>query len=409
MMPSIRLVAADPTLRLIALMMGLIGAINASLYPYQSLVAVERVGLSDGAFALVLLVASGFAVVAALGAGIVTDQRANRRTVALVTAAATVVGPALMLIAPGPISLVICHGMMLPIAASLYGQGFALARLACADRPEMRDGVLSAFRALLSLTFLVSLLVWSVLFRYGLDVMAIYVLAAAAGATLFLLVLRDWPRDGTMHWVDAPSGLRLGAALAEIGHGTVLRRLACLGAITAAPALYMVLISLVFESQANRDASDVALFVGLVGGFEVPFMLALPLALRHLSRTTLIVGGAVIYATYLALIPVLAPTPFIWLLPVLAGLGGAAILTLPIAYLQDLMTGRPGTGSALMAVQKVTSDTLCAATFALGTALGGLGLVAALGACVTLLGAAALLRADRPGAPARPLQPSPSR
>jgi hypothetical protein len=297
----------------------------------------------------------------------------------------------------------------MPLAASLYGQGFALARLACADRPEMRDGVLSAIRALLSLTFLVSLLVWSVLFRFGLDVMAIYLLAAAAGAILFLLILRDWPRDGTMHWVDAPSGLRLGAALAEIGHGPVLRRLACLGAITAAPALYMVLISLVFESQANRDASDVALFVGLVGGFEVPFMLALPLALRYLSRTALIVGGAVVYATYLALIPVLAPTPFIWLLPVLAGLGGAAILTLPIAYLQDLMTGRPGTGSALMAVQKVTSDTLCAATFALGTALGGLGLVAALGAGVTLLGAAALLRADRPGAPARPLQPSPSR
>ena len=396
MIEAFRLVLVDPTLRLIALVMALIGAINASLYPYQSLVAVERVGLSDNAYALVLLLASGFAVVAALGAGIVTDQRANRRRVALVTSAATVIGPGLMLAAPGPLSLVICHGMMMPLAASLYGQGFALARLACAGRPEARDAVLSAIRALLSLTFLLALLVWSVLFRVGLDVMAIYVLAAVAGAVLFALILRDWPRDGTMAWVDAPSGLRLGAALAEIGQGPVLRRLACLGAITAAPALYMVLISLVFEGEAGRDASDVALFVGLVGGFEVPFMLALPVALRYLSRTALIATGAVVYAAYLALMPVLAPSPFIWLLPALAGLGGAAILTLPIAYLQDQMAGRPGTGSALMAVQKVTSDTLCAVVFALGMALGGLGLVAAIGAAVTLIGAAALLRADRP-------------
>ncbi len=402
MIHAARLVAADPTLRLIALIMGLIGAINASLYPYQSLVAVERVGLSDNAYALVLLLASGCAVVAALGAGIVTDQRANRRRVALVTSAATVIGPGLMLVAPGPLSLILCHGMMMPLAASLYGQGFALARLACADRPEARDGVLSAIRALLSLTFLLALLVWSVLFRFGLDVMAIYVLAAVAGALLFTLILRDWPRDGTMRWVDAPSGLRLGAALAEIAHGPVLRRLACLGAITAAPALYMVLISLVFEGQAGRDASDVALFVGLVGGFEVPFMLALPVALRLLSRTALIAGGAFVYAAYLALMPVLAPTPFIWLLPVLAGLGGAAILTLPIAYLQDQMAGRPGTGSALMAVQKVTSDTLCAVVFALGSALAGPGLVALIGAGVTVAGAALLLAADRAAPGLRP-------
>ena len=154
--------------------------------------------------------------------------------------------------------------------------------------------------------------------------------------------------------------------------------------------------------QAGRDASDVALFVGLVGGFEVPFMLALPVALRLLSRTALIAGGAFVYAAYLALMPVLAPTPFIWLLPVLAGLGGAAILTLPIAYLQDQMAGRPGTGSALMAVQKVTSDTLCAVVFALGSALAGPGLVALIGAGVTVAGAALLLAADRAAPGLRP-------
>jgi predicted MFS family arabinose efflux permease len=394
-MPTLRLIAADPTLRLIALMLMAIGIINASLYPYQSLIAVERVGLSDGVYALVLLLAAGAAVLASLGAGIVTDQRANRRAIALATAGTLVIGPGMMAAAPGPVALVLCHGLMLPLSASLFGQCFALARLACADRPEHRDGVLSVLRAMLSLTFLLALLVWSFAFGFGLDVMAIYPLAALIGAGLFALVLRDWPRDGATRWADPPSGLGLAASLAEIARGPVLRPLACLGAITAAPALYMVLISLVFEEQAGRSASDVALFVGLVAGFEVPFMLLLPHALRHMRRLALIALGALLYAAYLALLPLVAHTPLVWALPVLAGLGGAAILTLPIAYLQDRMADRPGTGSSLMAVQKVISDTLCAGAFALGTALGGLGLTALIGAAITLLGAAFLLAADR--------------
>lgn len=386
---------ADRTLRLIALVLMAIGIVNASLYPYQSLVAVERIGLSPGLFSLVLLLASASAVIASLSAGIVTDQRANRRAVALLTALSLVIGPGLMLLFPGTPALVVCHGLMLPISASLYVQCFALARLACSHRPGLLDGVLSVLRAMLSLTFLLTLLLWSAVFGMGVDVMAIYPVTAVAGLAIFLLVWRDWPRDGQTDWADPPSGLGAVGALAEILRGPVLRPLVCLGAITAAPALYMVLVSLVFEEQAGRDASDVALFVGMVGGFEVPFMLLLPLALRHARRLTLIALGAVCYAAYLALLPLLAPTPFVWLLPALAGLGGAAILTLPIAYLQDRMAQRPGTGSALMALQKVISDTLCAVIFAFGTALGGFGLAAGVGAAVVVLGAVLLLVADR--------------
>ncbi len=394
-MSTLRLIFVDPSLRLVALLLMGFGIVNASLFPYQSLIAVGRVGLSDGAYALVLLLASGVAVTASLGSGIVTDQRANRRAVALVTSASLVMGPLAMLLAPGPVALVICHGLMLPVSASLYVQGFALARLACADRPEARDGVVSVLRAMLSLTFLLALLLWSLAFSRGIDVMAIYTVATAFGLGILLLVLWLWPRDGMTRWTDPPSGLGLGASLAEILHGPVMRPLACLGAITAAPALYMVLISLVFEDQAGRDASDVALFVGLVGGFEVPFMLLLPFALRHARRLTLIAAGAVVYAAFLMLIPALAPTPFVWLLPALAGLGGAAILSLPIAYLQDRMANRPGTGSSLIALQKVVSDTLCALAFAVGMSLGGLGMAALIGGLIAVLGAMLLFADDQ--------------
>jgi hypothetical protein len=103
----------------------------------------------------------------------------------------------------------------------------------------------------------------------------------------------------------------------------------------------------------------------------------------------------VIYAAFLMLLPPLAPTAAVWLLPVLAGMGGAAILTLPIPYLQDLMADRPGTGSSLIAVQKVTADMLCAGAFTLGTALGGYALAAWLGAGMAIAGAGLLLALDQ--------------
>jgi hypothetical protein len=392
---TIGLIWRSPVLRMLALILGLIGAINGSLFPYQSLIAIERIGLSDAQFAAVLLVASVAGVAAAVIAGIVSDQHSNRRTVALVTAALAVLGPVLMWAAPSALTLVLCHALLLPISGSLYGQTFALARLACSDRPVERDGILAALRSGMSATFLGMLLIWSAAFGRGLDVMAVYGLSALASAALLALVWRDWPRDGTALWRDPPSGLTLGASLREIVVPKVLLRLGLLGAIGSAPTLYMVLLALVFAGIPGRGTADTALFVALVAGFEVPFMLLLGRITPRLGRQIVIAGGAAIYAAYLALLPFLAPTAAVWLLPVLAGMGGAAILTLPIPYFQELMADRPGTGSSLLAVQRVTADVICALAFTLGTALGGYALAAMLGAAITLAGAGLLLAVDR--------------
>jgi SET family sugar efflux transporter-like MFS transporter len=59
------------------------------------------------------------------------------------------------------------------------------------------------------------------------------------------------------------------------------------------------------------------------------------------------------------------------------------------------MADRPGTGSSLLAVQRVTADVICALAFTMGTALGGYALAALLGAVITLTGAVLLLAADR--------------
>lgn len=388
-------VLRDPTLRLIAVALLLMGALNASVYPYQSLVGIEKIGLSEPHFALVLVLASVVAVTASVLLGILGDQRAGRRRIALATASCGATGVALMLVAPGVVAMILCHGLLLPVASSLYGQLFALARLARSEDGVVRDAITGAVRAAMSLSFLGMLVFWKLAFGMGLDVMAVYVSALVAAVTMTALLALFWPKDGATAWSDQPSGLNLRAAMAEMARPAILVRVVCLGAVAASGNLYMVLTALIFDASPLRDQGDVALYVGLVAGWEVPFMLLLPRIAGRIRRQTLLAWGAGLYCVHLALLPVLAGHWSVWVLTLFAGLGGTAIITLPITYYQDLLADRPGTAGAMLAVQKLVSDTMAASAFALGSTLGGFTLTAALGAAIALSGAAGLLWVDR--------------
>ncbi|MBE0555511.1 MAG: hypothetical protein IH625_17655 [Rhodobacteraceae bacterium] len=394
-MSAWRMIMDQPVLRMLAGLIALLGAHNAAVYPYLSLIAVSYVGLSEAALALVMALASVLAVSASVLIGILGDQRASRRRLAIVTAGCAVAGSALMLAMPGPFALVVTHGILLPVGWSIYGQAFGLAGLVMAGNPVRRDGVQAVIRAGMSATFLALLIFFTFAFADSFHLDLVYACGLGLSLALFLLVLRAWPEDGTGGLPAGRSGLNMLQSFAEIARPPVLLRMMLLGAVTSAGVVYMVLVSLVFEAAPGRSAGDVALYVGMVAGWEVPFMLLLPRIAARVRRTTQMAWGTAVYVSHLALMPVLADSAALWLLPLLAGLGGAAILTLPIGYYQDLMQGRPGAASALIALQKLVSDVVAALIFGLGMTYGGHLATALTGAGVAVAGALALHLADR--------------
>ncbi len=399
-MTALSLVLHTPVFRMLAIVIGLIGCLNASVYPYQSLIGISRMGLSEPAFAVVMMLASAVAVTTSVMLGVMSDQKANRRRMALITAMVGVAGAALMLMAPGPASFVLAHGVLIPFASSLFGQAFALNRLATQDQLVQRDGIQATIRSSMSATFLAMLVFWTFAFGWGLDVMFIYVSGGLASLLLVAVIWRSWPRDGQTAWEDRPSGLRVGQALAQLLRPEVSLRLLCLGAVTSSGILYMVLVSLVFDAAPGRDSSDVALYVGLVAGWEVPFMLLLPRYFRHLSKSLLIALGTMVYVSHLVLLPILAESAWIWAMTLAAGLGGTAMLILPITIYQDLMADQPGTAAALLALQKLVGDAFAALAFTIGTAFGSYGDTALLGGLIAIGGSVGLWLLDRM-APAR--------
>ncbi len=395
-MSAIRLCFTDPALRTAGLVIVLQGAIVCSFGPYFSTLAVNAYGFGDRGFAVLLVLSSVVSVSASVYGGIRADQTANRRQVTLAAVVALALGMLLMTVVPGPWAFALVAAVLLPMGAVTFGQVFALARMAATRHARgERDGIMAVIRALFALPFVLVLPLWAAAFAQGAAVTAIFPVGLLLAGGMLLLVLRRWPKDGSTAWEDRPSGLSFRAALAEMGHPRLAARVVALGAVNAAATIYIAIVSLVMVADVGRSVADVALYVGLVAGLEVPFMLALPRLTRGVDRTLLILIGAALYAVHVALLPVLAGSALVWLLVLPAAVGGAITLTVPIAYLQDLLAGRPGAGASLMSLQRLAGEVIAALCFAVGTVLAGYGLVAALGVGVSVAGAGALWWADR--------------
>lgn len=387
-------IVRDPALRLSTLLLVLNGAIGASLAPYQSLLAIRLFGLTDRTYALVLVAGAAVFVVASLVLGILSDLHFARRSVALATATAPIGGFGLMTALPGPHAFVLVHAVLLPIGATLFAQCFALARVAANRlRAEGQAAQMAAVRAAFALPWVVVLPLWSLAYRAGVGLQWIYpVLLSLAGLTAAVIAF-GWPKTDEADRGAAGAGSLL-SGLAEVLRPEILLRVLLLGATISAVALYMVLLGLVM-SAAGRPAGDVAIYAGVMAGIEVPLMLALPALQQRVGAAALVAAGAGLYALHLVGLPFLAGTPFVWALTLPGAAGGAAILAVPIAYLQDLMKGSPGAGSSLMALQRVTGDALCALAFATGTAVAGYRLAALIGAFLSVGAGLVLWRIDR--------------
>lgn len=400
MIRAFRLIGTDATLRLMILAMLLQGGFAASIGTYQSLIAITVFGLTDQQYALVLLASLVVSVTASIGVGILTDQRPSRRVLALCAAATMCAGALLVLVGQSPHAFVLAHVLLLPVTGTLFGQLFAVARLVTAPLPRAdRDGIMAIIRATFAFPFVVLLAIWGLLFEAGVPLLAVYGWTALSGAVLMALIAARWPRDAAAPWTEVKSGLGFRASLAEMLHGPVLLRVLLIGAIHSGSALSGVIIGLLLDAVPGRGPGDVGAFFAIFVIVEIAVTLSVGGLRRRFRRLHIIAAGVVIYAAGMALLPVVAATPLLWLVCLPYGAGGAMIYALAIGYLQDQLGGRAGAGASLLALQQIAAQGLSALVFALSAAVGGYGLAAVIGAVVMVVAMGAVLWLDK-GAPA---------
>ena len=211
-MSTLKCVLGHPTLRLIAAALPLLGAHNASAYPNQSLIAIEKIGLSKGTFSLVLVVA----VTSSVLFGILGNQYRRGRPIALITARYTTAGLALMILMPGKVSVILTQGPLPRLSSSIHGQLFALLLIANPAERRERAAIQANIRSAMAISFLLMLIFWTAVSGTGVDVTPVCLSAGAASLGMAVLVYFRWPRGGTPELSVSRSGLNLGAARREM-------------------------------------------------------------------------------------------------------------------------------------------------------------------------------------------------
>lgn len=218
----------NPVIRTSMIAIVLFGFSGAATSPYQSVVGITELGLSDGFYSALIFAAALVNVAVSVTIGIVADRVGNYPTLMLAVILCGVVGYGAVYLLPTKGSFVLAALMLLPVHGALNPLLFAYVRTAAKEMGGRHAAAVnSGIRAAISLSWvLVPGLVGLVLSARG-SMLPAYLLASLGCLANFVLVLRLLPEKAS---VDGALGKRL-SFLASFGEILSLRVLARLLAI----------------------------------------------------------------------------------------------------------------------------------------------------------------------------------
>lgn len=388
----------------------LYGFAGAATSPYQSLIAIRELGMSDSAYAALSLASSLAYVGMAVAVGMISDRyRSYRRPLIFVTGFG-ILGYGMVWAFPSVPTFALATLLPLALFHSTNSMLFGNVR-AASDRFDPEEARISnaLMRMMISLSWVVMPGAVGLMLAGRQSMIAAYLIAALVAASI-LLVVTFWLEPETPPKAVAeilpegelaPRPVARPAALQDLAlvlqPGLLLR---VLGVALISQMLHInsAVLPLIVTGTAHGQPEDVGFLVGLVAVLEVIFMIFWARATRSLALTHALLICAVLYLGYLAGIS-LANAPWqVYLASLLAGFAAAGMISLPISYLLDLIKDRPGLSASLIAVNMFAGGGLSAGVFALGTSFGGYGTAAILSGFAGCAGAALLLGLERKAA-----------
>ena len=380
---------------LFCLCLFLAGVAFAAVAPYRGIVAIEQLGLSNATFALILTIGSVIGAGMALVLGYLSDRARDRRILVLVTALAGALAYGLLYAFPSQWLFVATTILLLPFAGAVFSQLLAYTRSYYnARQPEQAEFMMSMQRTLFSAAWVIIPPVagwlastWSVFVVYLAATLAHIGIAAVF---LWLLRLPDAQLQEPLATAPTPAAriqLPLASILAIIG----------VTGIRAALIVHLSGIPLGILNDFHGTLHDVGVNASVAALLEVPLMIGWAYALRRVSKVTILVGNGVLYGVYLMLLAQATTMTQVYLLQGLNAIATAALMSITISYVQDLIKGYVGLSTSLLDATTVVATAVSSLIFgwlAVGTAYRGTFFG---GGVVALLGAGILFIAHRWG------------
>lgn len=381
----------NPSIRVSMLAIFLFGFAGAATSPYQSVVGINELGLSDGLYSLLILIAATVNVIVSVSIGILADRIGNYRVLMSTAILFGVVGYGIVYVLPYQSSFVVSVLLFLPIYGALYTLLFANVRSVARRMSGQDAGALTTgARAAISLAWVLVPGLVGFALAGGDSMLPAYLLASLGCAANLLLVFFSLPNE---RGVDPDLGRRLSywMSFGEILAPRIFARVVAVAMITSTLHINAAVLPLIMTDAVGGSVTDIGIIVGVVAFLEVVFILVWARIQVNLPPAKALALGTVIYIGYMVLLGLSSAPWHIYALTLISAFGAAALITIPITYLQELIADRPGLGSSLISVNIFMSGGLCAALFALGTRISDYSGTALLGGLGGLAGLALLL------------------
>jgi SET family sugar efflux transporter-like MFS transporter len=374
------------------------GVTFASTLSYGAIAGIETLGISNGHYAILLMVSSVVGAVASVILGIISDRVRDRRVPVLGCALMGALGFALIFATRNQFGFVIAMAAIVPFGMITFSQSFSYARsFYNARHIERAEFMMSMLRTLFSIAWAIvpPIVGWvaattTVFNVYGIGAVAYLIVALVSGA----LMLNPIAKIGVER-TTRESGESAPRVKAEIDR-TIVAGAFGVAFILIATQLTGVTAPLLIVTTLDGSLADLGLYAGIAAALEVPFMIMWGYALRRIGKHTIIVIAAVLYAIYLVLLTRAGAVSDVLWLQLINGPAMAALMSIPLAYMQDVIRGRVGLSTSLLDLVYLVSSLSAAAIFgAMTAATKDYPLVFAVAACLSLGGAAVLFAAHR--------------
>lgn len=373
---------------LFGLCLFLSGISFAAVAPYRGIVAIEHLGLTNATFALIITVGATVGAVLAMLLGYISDHAKDRRMLVLVTAVVGAIAYGSLYAYPSQLLFIAMTIVLLPFAGALFSQLMAYTRTYYNTRqPDRAEFMMSMQRTLFSAAWVIIPPVagwmasqWSV---YVVFLAAMIAHIGIAAVFLWLLWLPDARivEPAALPTNETPRRIRIPAA----SFGAIVG----ITAIRAALMVHLAGLPLSIVNDFGGDLGAVGFNASLAALLEVPLMIAWAYALRRVQKVHIIVFNALLYGVYLILLSRAENMLTVYWLQGLNAIATAALLSITISYMQDIIKGYVGLSTALIDVTTVIASLVSSVIFGWyavetvyrGTFLAG-GVVAFVGAVI---------------------------
>ena len=388
----------DARIRSVAVALLLLGFTYASTFPYQSIIGINQLGLSEAQMGLLIFAVGLTGMIGNLLFGHFSDFASNRKTAILFTLGTGALGFGIFALFPSLTTFLICLLLVMPISGSTYSQLFAVVRTITAEHgPREAASINSAIRAFYALSWILVPGLVGFFIATRKNVSDSFAVAALAFALCLAFYATFGPSGGRSEASGRGGLVGLREAFALIFEGRVFKRVMALSFIQGPHPLNAALLPLLITSLPHGSTADVGILAGVVAALEIPFMLLAAALNRQWHTWVLVAVGGLSHITYLLYLGTVSSVHALYVLAALNAVGASVLLTLHMSYVQELLPERPGLATSLLSIISLVSRGLAAVVFAaIGLAYAYAGAAVAM-ALLVLGGCAAIVMLDFKG------------